>query len=36
MSSAGFGGNILDGFSVAMVMLDEVYQQYVVVDYNAC
>jgi hypothetical protein len=36
MSLAGFGGNIRNGFSVAMVMLDEVYQQYVVVDYNAC
>ena len=36
MSLAGFGGNIRNGFSFAMVMLDEVYQQYVIVDHNTC
>ena len=36
MSLASFRGNICNGFSVAMVMLDEVYQQYVIVDHNAC
>lgn len=36
MGLAGFGGNIWNGFSVAMVMLDEVYQQYRIVDHHAC